>query len=411
MESDKKRILFVDDNPKVLNGLKRMLHPMRHEWEMEFAVDADSAIAMMEHSPFDVMVTDMRMPGKNGVALLEEVMSKYPQTIRFVLSGHSDMEMSLKTAGMAHQFLAKPSDADTIRNTVARAFALRDVIRSGEVRRVIAQINSLPALPAIYTELINEIQSPDSSMTRAGAIIEKDVAISAKILQLVNSAFFGLCQNISSPAQAASLLGLEIIKALILGMHVFQDAGVSAEQTAFLDALWLHSIGAGKYAQEIVMSQLNDRSLGEQAFMAGMLHDLGKLIILSRLPEKHEEITNLVQRNALRREDAEKEVLSATHAEIGAYLLGIWGFPDHILEAVAFHHEPGACLAKGFSIVTAVHVGNVMEHETGGNTGQPLLVDAEYLEKNNLMDRLSIWRERCHAVCDFQNQRANQPTA
>ena len=217
----KKRILFVDDEPKILEGLQRTLRSMRQEWEMQFAGSGQEALECLSKEPFDVVVSDMRMPGMDGAQLLKEVMRLYPQIARIILSGHSDQEIVLKSVRIAHQYLAKPCEAETLKSVVTRTCALRELLADDAVRRMVSNMDSIPSLPSLYAEIMEEIQSPNASIQRVGKIISKDMGMTTKILQLVNSAFFGLRRHVSSPSQAVSLLGLDTIRALVLSVHIF----------------------------------------------------------------------------------------------------------------------------------------------------------------------------------------------
>ena len=216
-----KRILFVDDEPMVLDGLRRMLRGMRNEWEMEFATSGHDALKILDGKRFNVIVTDMRMPGMDGCQLLNHVKELHPQVVRIVLSGHSDKDMVLKSIGPVHQFLSKPCDAETIKTTVARVCSMRDIMEDEALIKVVSGVESLPSLPELYSEVVDEVNSAEGSLNRVGEIISRDSGMSAKILQLVNSAFFGLPRHITSPVRAVQLLGLETVKALVLTVKIF----------------------------------------------------------------------------------------------------------------------------------------------------------------------------------------------
>jgi len=220
---NKKRVLFVDDEPRILDGLKRMLRHMRDEWEMSFVESGEAALKVLESARFDVVVSDMRMPGMDGAELLTRVMERYPQIVRIVLSGHADKEMILKTVRPAHQYLSKPCDPEKLRSTVARASALRGLLADELLKQLVSQMSTLPSAPSLYNEVMNELRSGEGSVQRVGEIVSKDVGMTAKILQVVNSAFFGVPRHVESPAQAVSLLGLETIKALALSAQVFSQ--------------------------------------------------------------------------------------------------------------------------------------------------------------------------------------------
>jgi HD-like signal output (HDOD) protein len=393
----KRKILFVDDEPNVLGGLQRMLRSMRHEWEMSFVGGGREALEVLAREPFDVVVTDMRMPGMDGANLLAEVMSRYPKTVRIILSGHSDREVIMKSIGPAHQYLSKPCDADIVKATVVRACALRDLLANETLKRLASQMQSLPSLPSLYLELMTELQSPDSSITRVGEIISQDVGMTAKILQLVNPSFFGVRDHISSPAEAARLLGLDTIRALVLSVHVFSELDQIRVPGFSPDALWSHSFGVGNVSQRISRTENQEHRVADESLMAGLLHDSGKLVLASNVPDQYAQALTLGRRKNVSELEAEQEIFGTTHAEVGGYLLGLWGLPDSIVGAVAFHHCPSKWLGQVFSPLTAVHVANVLEREhSDRGTGTELPpIDYNYLSKLGLAGRLPAWRDLC----------------
>jgi len=395
----KLRILFVDDEPKVLQGLQRMLRPMQHEWEMAFSESGKEALEILEKEPFDVVVSDMRMPGMDGAQLLNEVKKRYPQTMRLVLSGHSDREMILKSVGATHQYLIKPSDPESLKAVLKRAFALRELLNDEVLKRLISRLKSLPSIPSLYMEVMQELQSPDSSMQKVGKIISQDMGMAAKILQLVNSAFFGLPRQISSPEQAVGLLGLDTIRALVLSIHVFSQFDEAKLPGFHLTALWDHCVAVGSCANRIAKSEKTEKKSIDDALTAGLLHDCGKLVLATNLPDLYQEVLYMVDKQETNLLEAEKETFGTTHAEVGAYLLGLWGLPDPIVEAVAFHHHPTMCIGQTFSSLTAVHLANALDHELR-STAEPATrsqIDLDYLNSLGVVDRLPAWRKACKA--------------
>jgi len=389
-----RRILFVDDDPHLLQGLKRMLHSMRKEWEMEFAPSGHEALACMERAAFDVVVSDVRMPMMNGVQLVTEIQSRYPQTIRILLSGQSDQEMTMRAIGPAHQYLAKPCDADMLKTTIDRACTLGDLLGDERLKQVVSQIESMPVIPALYLELEKELQSSDSSIEKAAKIISKDVGMTAKILKMVNSAFFGIPQPISDPAQAVLFLGLDTLKTLVLSFQVFQQLGQNLAPGFSYERFWHHSLSTGEHAQKIIKAEKGEPRMVGEALAGGLLHDIGELVLASQLPERYQETLSFAESHQLSLEDAEQEILGTTHAEIGAYLLGIWGLNTPIVEAVAFHHHPALSPAQIFNPLTAVHVADVLGDEAGEGPKEevPPNIDLDYVAQLGLADRLPVWR-------------------
>ena len=217
-----RRVLFVDDEPRILEGLRRMLRSQRHDWELAFAPGGETALALMEASPFDVIVSDMRMPGIDGAALLCRVREKYPQVVRIVLSGHTELSTALRVVPIAHQFLAKPCDAQMLRVAIERACHLRALLSDEHIRRTVAALGDLPSLPRTYEALTQALADPDTSLQKVAKIIEQDVGISAKVLQLVNSAFFGVSHSMTNIQSAVSYLGINTLKSLVLSVEIFR---------------------------------------------------------------------------------------------------------------------------------------------------------------------------------------------
>ena len=244
----KRRILFVDDDANLLQGLKRMLRPLREEWEMEFVSSGHEALACLDRGPVEVIVSDVRMPGMNGVELLTEVKTRHPHTVRLLLSGHSDAELIMSAINPVHQYLAKPCDPNALKTSIAWACALNDLVTDERLKRVASQMETMPTLPSLYLKLEEELKSPDSSIDKAPAIISQDVGMVAKILKLVNSAFFGVPQTIADPTQAVIFLGVDTLKTLVLTVKVFDQVSPTRVPGFSIDRLWQHSLSVGEHA-------------------------------------------------------------------------------------------------------------------------------------------------------------------
>jgi HD-like signal output (HDOD) protein len=395
-----RKILFVDDEPRVLEGLKRMLHPMRREWEMAFATSGQDALKILDSRPFDVIITDMRMPGMDGHQLLEKVKQTHPEVVRIILSGYSDQELILRSVQSAHQYLAKPCEAKAIQSTVARACALRDILKDESLITVISRIDSLPSLPSLYTEVMEELSSPDCSTQKIASIISKDVGMTAKILHVANSAFFGLGQHVSNPSRAVSLLGMDTIKALIMTVQIFSQFDRSLPRGFSVSDLWTHSMRTGVLAKTISKLEGQERNAVEDAFMGGVLHDVGKLVLIANLAENYRQCLRLTSESKRPLWQVEQEVLGTTHAQVGAYLMGLWGLPDSIGESIAFHHSPLQCPDRSFSALTAVHAADGLDHGLSEKDDQEHMawLDHEYLRTLQLAGRIPVWVTACKPI-------------
>lgn len=398
-----KRVLFVDDDVNVLQGLKRMLRSIRLDWEMAFCESAENALELMgREEPFGVIVTDIQMPGMDGVELLTEVRKRYPKTIRFVLSGYANGQTVTNASSLTHQFLTKPCDPRVLHNLLARAFVLREHLSNARLEKAILELGTLPALPVLYQEVMREMRSPDPSVAKVAQIIAKDLAMSAKVLQIVNSAFVGLIHRVTNITHAASLLGLDNLRNLVLMVEVFSPLQERVlRHTVNVTALWDHSLKVGEYAMRIAKKETEDSKIVNECFTAGLLHDVGLIILAAKLPDELSEAFLRAKQGTATLLEAEKDLIGATHLEVGGYLLELWGLPDPIVEAVLYHGAPSACPETyyssqepgSFSALTAVHAANYLcDDET---FGQPQ-VDAAYLERLGLAPQVDTWWDLCH---------------
>lgn len=391
-----RKILFVDDETLTLTDLQRRVFPLPNDWQIVVVTNGHAALEKLRAESFDVVVTDLHMRGSSGTHLLAEVSEHHPNLARIALSGNSDEKLDLKLRDLAHQYLAKPCKAELLKETLQRVCLLRDLLTNDALKRLIAQLPSLPVLPTLYVELTRELQSHDSSMQRIGQIIEQDVAMTAKILQVANSAFFGLKREVTHPRDAAMYLGVETLRTLVLSLQALSVFQPNKKLRVTPEALWSHSLQVGQLAKTIAKAEKQTQAVVDEAFTAGLLHEIGILILAAKLPQPYAVVESQMQQQGLSQIKAERTVFRVAHPEVGAYLLGLWGLPDSLVETVAFHHEPSRCRALAFSSLTAVHVADYLinaspekEHNHAENT--PL--DEEYLASLGLRGHLPVWQE------------------
>jgi len=385
-------ILFVDDEPNVLSGLRRMLRGKKDAWAMNFVTSGAEALTFMEATPVDVVVTDMRMPGMDGAQLLIAVQARHPATVRVILSGQCDQETALRAVGPSHQFLSKPCDGPVIEDVITRALALRGKLANERLLNLVSSIPSLPTAPKIYLELLEELRSPEPNSRAIASIVSRDVALTAKLLQLTRSAYFGVNWNVRTAQQAVDMIGLDVVRALVLnhGMASQFDGDSLA-----MESVWRESLNCATLAQAIAKDGGQSPEQTDNAFIAGLLHDAGILVLASCFSREQQEICKLVETKGLPLFEAERSVLGANHAEIGAHLLGMWGLPDCIVEPVAFHHEPELCPTRKVTAVTTVYVADQLLHVKTENR-DPVdalskAINLDYLTKLGVAGRLADW--------------------
>jgi putative nucleotidyltransferase with HDIG domain len=374
------RILFVDDEVNVLHAMRRTMHGMRHEWNMEFVSSGVEALQSLAKTPADVIVSDMRMPGMDGWQLLAEVKALYPQTVRLVLSGYAEPGAIMRLVGTAHQYIAKPGDSEVLKAAIAQTQLMKSLLTSDALALLVGHVGTLPSFPKAFQEISSCLKQPNASVTDASRIISRDVAMTANIMKLVNSAFFGARRQVSSVDRAVAFLGLDTLTALVLGHGLFQSAGSSATE-----ALWQHSLQTALAARAIALREQLPAPRVEEAFLAGMLHDVGRVVFATRAGKA----------GATPPVSGEDSVatIDEHHAEVGAYLLGLWGFPSHIVAAVALHDTPSRRADTRLDLTVLVHIADRLVHWQG--EGSPnsteLGIEPGLLEALQLSDHLPLW--------------------
>ena len=397
---EKKRILFVDDDRSVLDGLRRMLHKMRGEWKMEFVTRTSDALKVMRSTHYDIVVSDLRMPLMDGVQLFEKIRKKYPDVIRFMLSGYLDQPLQGRAARCVHQFIPKPCDAEQLKKLISRAFALRDQLRSKEASKIVSALRSLPVMPKAYQDVLDLLCKPQCSPRQVGKMIACDIGMSAKILQVVNSAFYGRRGRIVDPVHAVVYLGLKTIEALILTHGMFLKLSERKAKEFHATALQEHCVRVGALAKAICRTEhMSDEDL-DVASMAGILHDTGKIILIAKFSDEFAEAIRISRARRIPLRDVEFDLLNVTHAQLGGCLLELWGIPNPIIEAATFHHEPGQCVSDEFSIISAVYIADAIDHRLccGLGDGWHEEVDMDYLAQFGLVEKWPQWCSMCLPV-------------
>jgi putative nucleotidyltransferase with HDIG domain len=391
----RRRILFVDDQPEFLDGLRRMLSELSTGWDLVFATSGLEGLAILDRGQVDVVVSGMLTPEMNGLQFLTEARNKHPYVIRMILSAQSDETPVMRSVGMAHQFLPKPCSPEILISTITRAFDLRQLLTEERLKLLISQMKSLPSLPWLYAEIIRESQSPNASIARIAEIISEDPGMTAKILQLVNSPFFGIRRRVTDMTAAVAFLGLDTVQWLALSVEAFAQFETSGMLDFSVEQVWRHSLTVAAIASGIAFLE-HDKTMADDAFCAGLLHDIGTTILASNLPEQYAKVIARQKSKGTFRSEIELELLGSTHAEVGAYLLGLWGLPDAIVQAVALHHRPRDAPEKKTGLLCLVHVADALAYgfhpPHSVFRGAPL--DEQYVTDTGVNARLAAWREQ-----------------
>jgi len=381
-KSPLRHVLFVDDEPQALDGMRRRLEPLQDKWHMTFVDSGANALSKFEQTPHDVIVSDISMPGMDGAQLLNAISERWPATIRIVLSGRSQIEQKLRLLPVAHQYLAKPCRPEQLEAAVARGLQLREELMHPSVQAIIGRIRQLPARPQVFARLQVAMANPNASAREVARVVACDTALTVKVLQLANSAFFRRARRITNIEQAIQYLGFQSVRNLVMCAEVFARwPGRMRHAAVDLTDLQLHAQRTAAVAHALTAGA----PFCDDTVLAALLHDIGYWVLIQECPRELEQAVELALAAGIPLQQAEQEILGASHAQIGAYLLAIWGLPHAVVEAVAHHHQPRGVKSTGFDAVSALAVAQAF---TGGDDSDGCArnlvpspsVDAAYLD-------------------------------
>jgi putative nucleotidyltransferase with HDIG domain len=368
-----KRLLFVDDEPILREVYSALGQALGQGHEVHTAGTGQEALKLLSQKTFEVVVSDLAMPGMDGMAFLNEVVRDYPESARIVVSGFADRLKVAECLTIGHRFFSKPLDFKILAALLKRICKYSYLVRDEAVRRMVCGSAALPTPPETYLKLNETLSSPYTNLDDVGKIVEQDAGLSTKLLHIVNSAQFGISRQIVTPTEAVQILGIEVLRALMLGVKAFSYYDENPfVKTTFKD-LWHHSLDVAVAARKLAVLEKLDAEACEECFLAGLLHDIGKLILAANAEGRYELVLDLSKKAAIPLHQAEIGIFSCTHAQIGAYLLALWGVPDTVIRAVELHHSLERAKLTGFDALLAVHVAQNLEPARRKQLDLPLL--------------------------------------
>lgn len=234
-------------------------------------------------------------------------------------------------------------------------------------REIAESVTGLPTLPKVVTQITNLLQNPRTSADEVGRAITMDQSLSSKVLKLVNSAFYGFPGRINTITHAIVILGFNTVKNIVLTASIFEKLGGRGGNQSFdLEKFWLHSIGTGVIGKEI-SKKINFR-FQEETFIAGLLHDIGKIITFKYMPEDFAKVCAAREEQNCLLMEAEKKVMDVTHDEIGGWLGQKWNLPEDLRFAILYHHLPRLG-AKHETMVSVIHLADILARALGVGSG------------------------------------------
>jgi HD-like signal output (HDOD) protein len=393
-----KRILFVDNEPAALEGLRLRLHGVSGKWEPGWADNGRLAIEQMQRQPYDVVVTDLRMPGMDGARLLEIVSARWPQTIRIVLSGYADPRQTVRAVPLAHQYLNKPFEPQQLEDVIDRCVQLHDLLHGPRLRAIVGRMRQLPAIPRIYSALRSLVNDEKVTATEVARVVGTDPSIAARVLQIVNSAFFRLPRRITKIEQAVSYLGFTVIRNIAMSVEIFSQWPSKPFGHLHQAKLQAHVRAVAAAARALTVKT----PIADDTMLAGLLHDIGYWVLAEEFSAELGASLELAAATAIPVHEAESRVIGASHAEIGAYLLGIWGLPYPVIEAVAYHHEPQRVTQSYFDVLAALTIAqSLVRADDGSAFGVAVPADSRMDESYLISVKAPFdWSEAQRRVAD-----------
>lgn len=399
---DKKNILFVDDNEHVISGIQRQLRPFREQWNLFFATSGPKALELMEQQHIDLIVSDMLMPEMRGDELLKKVSTLYPGTVRMILSGYADEETLKSGLEVAHQYLSKPCTPETLREAISQIFKIQACVSSPRIIDGIGNPNSLPSLPKIYQELTRAIADEETTIQDLANIFAQDMVLSAKLLQLVNSPYFGLNRVVSNLPEAINLIGIRKLNNLVLSVHIKNAFPVkNPEMEKYMQYIWQDAGRTAELAKQIALSENQQEDRPDQAYLGGLLHNMGLLIFLSRGGDQLRDMMKQVKDTDIPIDELEMTYFGFTRAEAAAYLLSLWKIPPRIIESILLQNIPNETDYEGVNALTAVHVAACLLKPSvieGYDRLFDRALDMNYLQRLNKVECLPKWQALAEKV-------------
>jgi HD-like signal output (HDOD) protein len=374
--------LFVGPPNAVALSVTIALANVPGTWTVHAAPDPGVAGRILAAEAVDVAIVGIA-PHRGGLAFLEWLRRHHPSVVRLAAFEPRDVDDLLVGSNVAHQYVTTSMKSVEIAEVIGRTVALRSRLGKQSLVRLAGSMSRIPTVPRLYAELRALISDDDFSLTRAAAIIGQDPGLTVKVLQVVNSAYYGLSHHISDLPHAVSLMGPQPVASLVLGLTLSDQFSAMGAARRRLDVEWRRSILLSELARRVATMEGADPSTVEACQLGGLLHNVGRLLLAANMPERFGAIT--WPRDLASVLDVERSAFGAAHPELGALLLGAWGLEDRLVEAVAFYAEPLLALGNGFAPLTAVHVAEALTSD--GRT--PLNV--AYLESIGLAAHAERW--------------------
>ncbi len=354
------KILIIDPDTDAIESYQKALAPKAASWTVHFANTSAKGLELAASETPDIIVAALALEQGQGLKILSQAVDAAPLAHAFIVAAESDRPQLAAAFEGGCRYLPRPCPVDRLLLEFQRCLTLDSWLDNPTVKEIVASRSEFESLPSHHHKIVTELNSPHCSIPDVADAIANDLALSAKILETVNSSFYGFNQSTSDIKQAISILGLSTVRNIVLAAHIFTQVGQESEHQLLVKEIWHHSIAVAGAARRISLHETSDSKAAEEAYSAGLLHDIGKIVLLGVVPDEYMEAQRLSREEAHSPWQAEYKIIGCDHAEVGAYLLARWGLPLPLSEAAALHHRPANSCHASFTTLAAVHAANAI---------------------------------------------------
>lgn len=397
----KPTVLFAGPDPVSVGQFHTQVPKDQSTWELATAESGEETFRHLKQGRFDAVIFDDEFP-RSELDAFYQTLEPQSSTVAFI---RSDRMAPSAEGEVPLPVLSKRSDLKAVDSAIRRGLLRRELGLNAAVQTLSSETKTVPSLPSTFQQICRELENPEVDLETVAMHLSNDPVISARVLQAVNSAAFGLAREISNTFEAVSLLGVEETRSLVLFSGMVAQFDASRCAGFMVEAYWMHSLITAQFARWICRQEACPKTTGEQAYTAGLIHDLGKLILAANLPERYTETIRHMKSNRCSAAVAEAEILGVDHALLAGYMLADWALPYEIIEAVAFHHEPQRSDSDPFSPCAAVHIADALAHERNAGEKDTTLerLNLPFLQSRGVLDHYPDWRKICGKLEDSES--------
>jgi len=391
------KILVVGADNSNSGFFKKINSALPADWESLNCTNGKEGLEALENSSIAAILCCEKLPDMTGLEMLEKASGHYSDTIRLLFMSEVNPRVVRESSAYIDQHLSFSTQPEAVVKTLENSLNLRKLLINDQLRSTIDSIESLPSLPETYNKIVAELKSENVSIRNISELVSKDISITAKLLQMVNSAYFGLSTRVESVLHATNLLGLNTVQSIVLSAGVFDQFEAPKVKNYSVESIYNRSIAVGAKARLLAHAFGLAPRYSEDALLSGMLHDIGKLVMLRDFSDEFAEIIEIAVSDSIPINIAQEKIMGTNDAAIGGYLLARWGLSDSIVEAVTLHYTPSNCPNPLLNALTAVHVAFAMDLDEEKNIRDDSVssADKEYLKKIGIAEQMPSFRGFC----------------